>query len=106
MRIYNRNFRKRRVEKNFTTLLSVFLLQLSLASCGIGTGTDNTDTNQAKKEENATVSVRPGFRAITGLVGTTDTGSSKGLGLVADAESTKASSCDVYCWLLDETKIE
>ena len=104
MRISNRNFRKKRVGKNLTTLLSVFLLQLSLASCGIGIDTDKTDTNQgATKEEEKSVSTRPGFRAITGLVGTTDTGSSKGLGLV---EATQASSCDVFCWLLDETKPE
>ncbi len=102
MRIYNRNFRKKRVGKNLTTLLSVFLLQLSLASCGIGKDTNNTDTNQGASKETS-VSTRPGFRAITGLVGTTDTGSSKGLGLV---EETEASSCDVFCWLLDETKPE
>lgn len=46
MRIYNKKFRKQRVGKNLTTLLSVFLLQLSVASCGLDLG-KNTDANNA-----------------------------------------------------------
>lgn len=88
---------KKGLVRTLTSLMSVFLLQL-IISCGAttDTGTGNGDQNPATTPE--TISARPGFRAITGLVGTTDTAAANGFGLVED---TQASSCDVFCWLLE-----